>query len=528
MRKELRKQSDGVIKGTLFLTISTIIVKLLGVIYKIPLSNYLGDEGMGYFNSAYTVFSFFYIICTAGVPKAVMILTDTARAEFSKEKEEKIIKTSLFSFMIIGGIMTVLLIILSPFLSSIIGNKKSMYSMISIAPSILFVSVAGVIRGKLTSDMDFLTIAISQIIDAVGRLVLGLLLACIAIKREMPAEMVSALTILGVSLGAFLSLLYLNILSKNKVSNKKTRQNNIIALHEKKSIIKKLFSLSIPITLSASVMSLTNIIDLAIIMRRLADSGYTEPEAAGLYGNYTTSAVSMFNLAIALVTPISVAFLPIFSRYNLKGDRLNLISSFRDSLKLSMIISSPIMFGLIFYGKDILTLLFTNTDVTTASMLLIILAPAIFFMTTLLCVNSLLEALGEVKAPLYSMLSGSLVKIVLCWFLCSNPSFGIYSAPIGTVSSYAVSLIVSMIILVNKQKINLPIITSSLPPIVISLTSIFLSLPVYNLLNNYIDKTISIILIILFVGIIYIIVTVISGSFNIKELNKIAKYTKTV
>ena len=100
--KGKNKISDNIIKGTFSLTISTLIVKILGLIYKIPLANILGDEGMGFFNSAYTVYSFFFILCTAGVPKAIMIIVSSAKAKNEDEEVKRIISISMRMFLYLG------------------------------------------------------------------------------------------------------------------------------------------------------------------------------------------------------------------------------------------------------------------------------------------------------------------------------------------------------------------------------------------------------------------------------------------
>ena len=307
-----KKGAYGVISGAFSLTLSTVIVKLLGVVYKIPLAHMLGEEGMGYFNSAYTVYTFFYLLCTAGVPKAVMILVSEAKTSNKNIDEKRIITVAFTAFLILGTAITACFIVFSAPLAKLIGNSKSAFTMVAIAPSIIFISIAGVIRGYLSAEMKFSSIAVSQIVEGVGKLVLGLVFAVMATEASLALPIISALTILGVTFGALLGLIYLLIVSKFKIIREKARQNNYKP--ERHSILKRIFSISVPITLSAAVMSITNIIDLMLIMRRLTDLGYTEIDATALYGNYTTLAVPMFNLAVTVITPISVAYLPVFTR----------------------------------------------------------------------------------------------------------------------------------------------------------------------------------------------------------------------
>ena len=163
-----KNNGQGIIGGALSLTLSAVIVKLLGLIYKIPLSNMLGDEGMGYFNSAYTVYAFFYLLCTAGVPKAIMILVSEAKARGSKIEEQNIVRIATRAFLALGTIATAIFILFAAPLADLIGNSSSRATMIAIAPSIIFISLAGVIRGCLNANMQLLDIAVSQIIEGVG------------------------------------------------------------------------------------------------------------------------------------------------------------------------------------------------------------------------------------------------------------------------------------------------------------------------------------------------------------------------
>ena len=260
--------------GVLILTVSTVIVKIIGLAYKIPLLSILGAEGMGYFNSAYTVYAFFYLLCTAGVPKAVMILVSEAKAAGRADIERKIVRIASILFLSLGAILTAVFIIFSAPLAVVIGNSRSAYTMLAIAPSIIFISLAGVIRGYLSANMLLLDVAVSQVIEGAGKLAIGLLFAMVGKGMNMPLEIISAMTILGVTLGAGLGLLYLFICSKIKIKNEKTGQKE--SKQANREIIKRILFISVPITVSAAIMSMTNIIDLGLIMRSLTEVGYAE------------------------------------------------------------------------------------------------------------------------------------------------------------------------------------------------------------------------------------------------------------
>ncbi|MBE6532672.1 MAG: polysaccharide biosynthesis protein [Ruminococcaceae bacterium] len=525
MQKNKREATGGIISGALSLTISTVIVKILGLVYKIPLSNFLGDEGMGYFNSAYTVYAFFYLLCTAGVPKAVMILVSEAKAKGKAVEEEAIVRVASLAFLIFGSVITASFVTFSSPLSRFIGNEGARATMIAIAPSIIFISLAGVIRGYLSANLRLLDIAVSQIIEGVGKLALGLIFAILAIRRGMSVQMVSAFTILGVTFGAVAGLLYLFICSKNQLSKEKTEQNEEVAINNR-AIMKRMLSISVPITLSAAVMSLTNIIDLTLIMRGLRGIGYTDVEASALYGNYTTLAVPMFNLAISLVTPISIAFLPTFTRARVCGNRELLSEALATALRLTSMIAAPLLIGMTLFSREILALLFGNSGVETGATLLCLLTPAIFFSSVLLCVNSALEAGGQVRAPVISMIFGSVAKIFVSSYLLTNSDFGISGAPIGTVISYAVALLVSGIIYLKKASISLPIIRSSLSPYIAAIISVMASRVFYSSVISRLGDMLSLALSILMAAVIYCILLLLTGNLSRAIFEKTAKYTK--
>ena len=492
--KGKNKISDDVIKGTFSLTISTLIVKALGLIYKIPLANILGDEGMGFFNSAYTVYSFFFLLCTAGVPKAIMILVSSSKAKNEEEEVKRIINIALRLFLYLGIGISVVFIVFSGSLSRLIGNSQAKATMIAVAPSIIFISLASVIRGYLSADMKLLEIAVSQVIEGVGKLAFGLIFACLSARANLPLHMISAMTILGVSFGSLIGLIYLFIVSKIKIQRYKAGQNYVL---------RKILRISLPITMSAAIMSLTNVIDLGLIMRSLEHIGYTEGEAAAMYGNYTTLAVPMLNLALAIISPISIAFLPVFTRAISTNDLELHKASEESALNLTSYIASPMLVGLIAYSGEILSLLFPSSSIEAGAMLLCLLSPAIIFSSSLLVVNNSLEAGGRVRAPLISMSCGCVVKIAVSYLLIRNPAFGISGAPIGTVCSYATALLISVIIYRIEYSRSIDAFSGFATASLFSTASVLLSRVLYNAIYTKVGDTFALMIAIILCAVLY-------------------------
>lgn len=514
---------SGIIGGTLSLTVSAIIVKLIGLIYKIPIASILGDEGMGYFNSAYTVYAFFYLLCTAGVPKAVMILVSEAKARGRALEERKILKIAMLLFLSVGVVLCAVLVIFALPISRLIGNSGAHFTMVTIAPSIIFVSLSGVLRGYLSANARLLDIAVSQIIEGVGKLGLGLVLAGLSRRLGFDLRGVSAFTILGVTFGSLIGLVYLYICLKISNKGENAGQNGVG--YKSSKIIRRILTISLPITLSAALMSITNLIDLGLIMRSLVKLGYSESMASALYGNYTTLAVPMLNLAMSVISPISIAFLPIFTRCIVSSDDDGFKRSEKSAIGFSQMLGAPMMIGLIVYAREILSMLFPSSEINTGAVLLSFISPSILFYSLLLIVNTILEAKGRVRAPLLSMAIGSAVKIVASYYLITVAKMGIIGAPIGTMLSYATALLVSIIIYGVTFKRHIPLFEGSIIPLLSAFIAVIISRVCYDSLISMLSATPALLISIFIAALIYLTILAFCGMIKPKEMRELAKYT---
>ncbi len=451
--KRLKTREGSVISGALSLTFSALIVKAIGLIYKIPLSYILTDEGMGYFNSAYTVYTFFYIISTAGVPKAISIMTAEAESAGNFERVLSIYKTATKIFVTFGAIVTLIFALSAEWLSSLIGNSGAYMTMLSIAPSIFFISASGVIRGYFVGRLRFFPIAVSELITSVGRLLLGLLLAYFAKRVGYGLGAISAFTMLGTTLGAVLGFIYLVLCSKRDNKKDKTGQS-IKKGRFNLDIARSLIKISIPITLTAAVGTVSSLIDLLVIMRGLRGGGYSELQTSILYGNYTTLAVPMLNLVGTLIAPISMVLLPIISKNGKHYDSNVLSEKLSLSMTVVLFFAIPLTLLFIFRPYEILSILFEDSSAALASPTLIILAPGILAMALLSLINTSLEGIGKTKIPLISLIFGSLIKLAITAVLISGGGLGILGAPLGTTVSYFASLAFSAIYVTGICKVK--------------------------------------------------------------------------
>lgn len=430
--------TSAVAKGAALLGISAIIVKIIGVIYKVPLSYVLGDEGMGYFNSAYTVYTLFFILSSAGIPKAISILVAKNEAE-KQNSSYGILKICSLFFLGLGILICVLFYILAKPISNLIKNSGAVFAMYAIAPSLPILCLNGVLRGYLIGRMKFLSVALSELIAGASKLVFGLLLAHYAVKMGCSVSTVSAYTIFGLTIGAHLAMLPLCIsICKNhgitgKISFIKT--------------IGEVLKISLPITLSSSLAGITGVLDLTLIMRCMAQKGYSSDVATVIYGNYTTLALPMFTLVTTLIAQISTSLLPAITEGIKNGDLTGNREKIRFALLLSFLISIPAATYYFIYPREVLTILFEESSVVLGAPFLSSIAPSVLLIGPLTIANTVLEAKGKFITPVISLSVGSFIKIIVSYILIKHTEIGIIGASIGTFSSYLIPLIIAISIL---------------------------------------------------------------------------------
>ncbi len=424
------------LSGVLLLTLSTVLVKIVGLFYKIPMLSYLGAVGMGYFNSAYEIYALFCVISTAGLPVALSVLISAALAKGKNTDVQRIFRASMLIFVIIGAAGTAVMIFFAPFFCQIIKSENAYGCILAISPTVFFVCISSALRGYFQGYQKMLPTAVSQLLEAIGKLAFGLLLAKWALERGYDTSTVAAAAGLGLTLGTLLSLIYLIFekLRFRSIKDRNERHENAENVGKYREIWKSLAKLSIPMTLGASAVSLTKLIDMTMILRRLQAIGYTELAANDAYGSYTTLALSVFGLLPTLVNSIALPLVPMLSSAIAEGNRDRQTQMIRSSYQLTALFAIPAALGISAFARPTLLLLFGNEPqaVAVAAPLLSMLGVSVFLSCMITATNSVLHAYQSVNRPVLSMLAGAVVKVVFAYLLIGNEKIGLYGAPIST------------------------------------------------------------------------------------------------
>ena len=442
--------------GVLVLTISNLIIKVIGMLFKIPMNRYVGGEGMGYYSQAYTLYTFFFMIATNGLPVALAKMLSDSRSSGQLKQAKRIFRIAMTMFFIVGFVcMLIMLFGAGAYSSGVLKVDQAYYCILAVAPTIFFISISSAYRGYFQSYQQMLPTSISQLTEALSKLFLGVFLALYAKRQGYGIHIVAAYAAAGLTIGAALGMIFL-FFAKLSFRAKEAQYNAEFLLENgasetvesTKTILKRIAIIAIPITISSSVMSITNLIDSWIISRGLQDIGMHPEAATEVYGNYMTLAVTMFNLPPYLVYPISYSIIPVLTMARSTGDTIRANRIMESSLRVSVLIGLPCALGMSVLSKPILSLLFPAESVEMAWPLLSLLAPSSLFICVLSVTNAILQSCGYERKPLYSMLAGAAVKLASNYVLIRV--IGMYGTPISTFLCYLTATAMNLYFVVKK------------------------------------------------------------------------------
>lgn len=433
----MRSEKKSVLSGVLFLTLSGVFVKVIGLLFKIPLQAVLTDEGMGYFNAAYSIYLWFYTVSTAGLPVAVSLLVSKSHAHRDLRAVRVIFRTTMGMLALVGAVLGAAMLLFAPALARAIGTPSTTRAIAVIAPTVFFVCLSGGIRGYFQGMGEMRPTALSQVVEALCKLGLGIAAARFSLRRGDALPTVAAYAVSGLTVGTALGTLLL-IACYRQSRHRFTTAPDLTDTEPLtvRAVAARLWSIALPVTVSASVMSLTGVIDVGVVIRRLRHCGYAEEAAIALYGNYTTLAVPMFHLPPTLITPIACALVPPLTAALERGDATATQRLNHAVLRVGMLLLLPCSVGLSVMAHPILSLFFATPSVELAAPLLSVLALSVPFVGLVSITNAQLQVYRQERKPILSMLCGAAVKLVVSTVLIGMPAVGIYGAPIGTLLCY--------------------------------------------------------------------------------------------
>ena len=446
------------LQGTAVLAMATVLVKLMGFLFKVPLNNIIGEDGFGYFNTAYDVYNVLLLISTTGLPVAMSRMISQAQTLGNHAQIKRIYRTSLYVFLTIGMVGSLGMLFFCRQLSVMVTtNENSWAAIAALAPCVLLICLVSAYRGFFQGQSNMTPTSVSQIFEAVTRLVVGLGLAWLVMKltgeaavRAQGIVLASGETaqdygditlaaggaILGVTLGSLISVVYLH--------HKFRQSNQILSLgggtaKSTRSTMKELLSIAVPITLGSAGLQIINLFDTMIYMRRLTGAlQWTEKMADSAKGVYNFCQ-TVFALPCSFIPTITIAVIPAITASLTRKDLAEAKATSESSVRTMALIAMPCAAGLFVMAEPVIRLLcstYTEDKIQLAATMLAILGLTVIFNSLVLLLNAIMQAHGDVVTPVVNMLIGGIIKIIVNYILVGQPNLNIVGAPIGTFICY--------------------------------------------------------------------------------------------
>ena len=494
----MSSKKQNFLQSALILSAATIIVKIIGAIYKIPLMNIIGGEGFGYYNTAYMIFTPLYTVATAGIPVAVAKMVSECVTLGRYRDVRRIFQISMTCFLVTGSIGSLIMLFGSKFLAgTVCDNPGAFISVIMLSPAVFFLCMTSAYRGYYQGLRNMYPTAISQVIEAIVKVLVGISMTLlitnwgIKVYEEKGsfygldlgislegmtavsavAPIAAAAAICGVMISTMVGMLYMMWhYHKNGDGFSQADLLDAPEATPKKVILKALVTISIPVCLATLSTNITNLIDLVSLMSRLGyairlDSATVLamyeglfPEGISLdgipnylYGVYSGMPVTMFNLVPAIALTFGTAALPNVAAAWTSHNRHRIKYSIDTVLRLTTLVAVPAGFGLSVLSKEILTLLYPLrlTEVEIAAPLLKVMGITVIFVCTSASCHSILQGIGKERLPLFFMLGGAAIKLALNFIFVAIPKFNIQAAPYGSLVCYFL-IMVADIVAINR------------------------------------------------------------------------------
>jgi len=512
-------------QGAVILGIAGIIIKVMGAIFRIPLANLIGDEGMGYYQTAYPIYVLFLTLATAGIPIAISKMVSERVAVDHHYEAYRVFRVSFILLFSIGIISSAILFFGAGHIVNAIGNPGAQYAMMAIAPALLFVPIMAAYRGYFQGMQDMKPTASSQVVEQFFRVAAGLTLAYILIRqgREFAAAGASFGATAG-SVTGLITVIGIYYFKKNSLKGDVERTYRI-STEKNSEILAKIFMIAVPVTIGAAIMPIMNTIDVGIVMRRLQETGWTEEAANGLYGQLTGMAGPLINFPQVLTQAIAMSLVPAVAAAYKQKDLVFLNYNIRLGIRTAIIIGLPCALGLMTLAEPIMLLLypFQKASAVSAAPCLFIMAFGVIFLSTVQTLTGVLQGLGRPMVPVVNLFVGAVVKVALTYTLTGIESINVKGAAIGTVAAYIVASTLNIIAVKKYTGARFDIMLTFVKPVASALVMSAAVWFSYRILFGFFGNTISTIIAILIGAVVYCAMLFVTKSIKKEELRALPK-----
>lgn len=534
MSNTKKETSRSFMNNVTVILISQILVKLLGAVYRMVITNVdgFGDQGNGLYTVGFQIYTLLLAISSVGIPNAISKMTSERIALNDYKGAHKIFRTAMLLFTVIGSVSAVILFAGSDFFAKAIHYPRSASIMRALAPSLLFVCVSSVIRGYFTGMKNMRATSNSQVLEQVFKCTLTIVFvyaSSILIADSNPEKTPAMATWanFATTSATVLSMLYLfYFYSKRKSSiqeNINSSSGETISV-SKRRLMLSILMISIPISLGSIITAVNRVIDTATISRGIEIAfgslipahGATEAvhnptgfqltmEIERLSGLLSKSDI-LYNMPLAVNFAFATVLVPyVASAFKLK-DYAEAAAKINYSMLISTLIILPCAIGLIVLAEPVYKVIYFNAP--SGSDLLQLISVSLIFAALAQTMTGALQGIGKVFVPAISLLFGCAAKIVLNIVLIRIPSVNIYGAAISSIACQFISFAICFIVLARNCSLRITPMKYVIKPLICAFVMGAAAAGVYQLImiilsNGFVQNLIAVIISIFTAVIVY-------------------------
>ncbi len=472
MTAKAKKRGSSFVKQAAILAIAGLLVRFLGFVYRLPLTNMIGDEGNAIYAGGYYIYTFLLILSSAGLPAAISKLVSERIAVKQYRNAHRVFQAALVISTSLGVFFAIVMGLGARGLANLIGIPDSYYSLLTLCPTLVIVAIMSVFRGYFQGMRTMVPTAISQIVEQVFNAFFSVYLAWLFMNIHVPEGMTKNIPLasaggtMGTGVGALAGLLvvlFSYCLIRPYLLRRAERCRQLYE-ESRRELIGRVLQTAFPIIAGTAIFSITNLIDMGMVVNILQDTGFSETEAKALYGQLSGKYVTLTTLPVTISTAIATAVLPSIAASVKLRERKQVRRKMALTYRVSMIISVPAAVGISALGPQIIHMLFPSA--TDGGMLLTVGGVSIIFLALCQTSTGILQGIGHIQIPVIGAIFGAIAKVILNLLLIRIPAVNVLGAVLSTTGCYLVAGVFDVVMLSRLTGTRFDIMGSFFKPII--------------------------------------------------------------
>lgn len=480
----MEKKKVSFVQGAAILGIAGLIVKVIGAAFRIPLANTIGLIGTSYYDTAYPYYSWLLVISSSGLPTAISKMVSERVTLGDYRGAHRVFTTAMQILCCIGLLTSILMFFGSDYIARLHMLPEAAYCFKALAPALFFVALMCAYRGYMQGMQQMVPTAISQVVEQVGKLAVGLTLAFMLLDAGPEYAAMGAL--IGVTVSELLALIYVMLSYRRRWPKIRARLERSVR-REAEPVAARLIAIALPITIGASISPLASVVDSALIIRILLKLGYAKETAQTAFSLMRTNVATLTNMPGVLTMALAMSLVPAISAFSAKRDHAGIQDTARLGLKLALIIGLPCAVGLFVLASPILSMLYPNLtegELTLAVDLMHTSSIGVIFLSLVQSMTGVIQGMGKPNVPVFNLFIGFVLKVASLLALMNIPQINIQGAAVSTVVCYAFAGIADTIYVIRRAKLRLGLVDVLLKPVLSSGVMGFVVFMIYSFMQE--------------------------------------------